>query len=79
MEWVLVLIFSLNSDSTFVRDIQPNLLPGFTSHSKCMAAGQAISYKLISLAGKTREAQGVNKSSPNQAPRIYFECIQIAK
>jgi len=79
MEWLLVLVFSLDSNQTSVRDVHPNLLSGFTSKARCMAAGEEVSYKLISLAGRTREAQGINKSTSNQAPRIYFECIQIRK
>lgn len=79
IEWVLVLMFTLNTNPGEVRDIAPQLLQGFSSEEKCKDAGNAIAHQMLVLAGRIRAKQGIDGGSPRSAPVVYFECLRAEK
>ncbi len=75
LEWFLV----LTGGPGEVRDISPQVVPGFTSKQNCEAAATTISHRLIALAGKSKEQRGVHRSSMVSVPSINFECVEVRK
>jgi hypothetical protein len=78
-EWILVLTLNLLTTTGDVRDISPEIVSGFSSKQTCEIAAIDIAYKLVDLAGKHREQQGINKGTSKSGPSIYYECILIKK
>lgn len=78
-EWVLILTMSLMTSPGTIRDIDTEMLDGFTTKQTCQNAGNIIAQRLIHLAGEHREQQGINRSSKESAPSVNFECVQVKK
>jgi hypothetical protein len=78
-EWILILTFNLISPQGAVRDISPVVISGFSSKKSCSTASYKISYELIGLTGKMRNAQGLTKRGHKSEPRINSKCLKIEK
>jgi hypothetical protein len=79
IEWILVLTLTLKTAPGEVRDIAPQIVPEFSSRQACEDAGIKLAERLIVLAGKTREQQGIPGHTSKSGPMINYECVQIHK
>jgi len=79
IEWVLVLTLTLKTAPGEVRDIAPQIVPGFSSRQACEDAGTKLAERLIVLVGKTREQQRIPGNTSKSGPVINYECVQIRK
>ena len=78
-EWILILTLNLLSAPGEIRDISPEIIGGFQSKQNCDAAAATISDKIIVLAGKAREQQGIAKNTSKSGPALWYECVNIRK
>ncbi|MDM0002796.1 hypothetical protein QTI24_29675 [Variovorax sp. J22P240] len=76
MDWVLVLTFHLLGPQGEIRDIGPNILPGFATEATCSSAANSIAESLLRLEGKARERQGIARNSDKSIPAVNYECFQ---
>lgn len=78
-EWILILTFAVTGQLGEVRDIAPEIVPGFITKASCEVAARTLSESLIRLAGKERSKQGIASNTSKSAPSIWYECIQVRK
>lgn len=79
IEWMLVLTIALKTTPGEVRDIAPQVVSGFSTKQTCKDAAYKLAERLIVLAGKTREQQGIAGNTSKSVPMIHSECIQVRK
>lgn len=78
-EWVLIIVLNIAGQPGEIRDPSISLLGGFTSLTRCEAAGQKIAERSIGVVGRARIQQGIQGNTFKSIPAINTECVQVVK
>ena len=62
-----------------LRDVQIEVVDGFSSKAFCEQAGSKIAHTLVSHVGQHKKGQGIPVEIPSSAPAIQFDCLPMVK
>ena len=78
IEWVLIITMNIVTETGTIRDVQVDIVDGFSSEEYCDQAAKIISHQLIRQVTNHRKKQGFGNTHKYE-PNIWAECKKIKK
>lgn len=75
--WVLILSIQLITEAGELRDVQIEMIDGFTSKTSCETAGEKLA--IASLVEIGKHIQNKGKDSRKNHPSVNSTCLEIIK
>jgi hypothetical protein len=75
MEWILIL--SMNITEAGQVSQAPTVVPGFSSETRCKAAGAEIASRLIYQSAMIAKSKGLK--ADQKTPQVWTDCICLEK
>ncbi len=78
-EWILIITVHLLGNPGSIKNLEVEIVSGFTSEETCLAAAQKIGSKIVSQTSNHHALQDNEIDSKVDRPAVFTDCQKIQK
>ncbi|MFT5669056.1 MAG: hypothetical protein ACI9DK_003267 [Vicingaceae bacterium] len=78
-EWILIITLNLAVAGDSITDYKAEIIDGFTSEKRCLAAAQIIGTKISNQIVNHKAAMGISLERKSGNPIVFSNCVKIEK